>query len=392
MDDVESRLGDVLGDPGWTVAPEGLADRVHRGVAVRRRRRRALAYAAAACAVVLAVGVPVAWRQIGGGDQTVANSIDGLEDLVDVPGSVALPKETNDAGDFFPEALGEDGSVLGRSDKAKRVWETGPEGGPLRALNVDAGAVPVTGSGIRVWPATNFVAPLYCRDQNGSTTQIMPANMVGSPLWVSGGTIVASDPLLRPWAAKGCTQAAQVPGISGQAVAFSYPDLFVADSFDAKGLRQVNVESGDVAAQRPLPEGVNVRTTGADRWQLWLAAANRDTFAWVVDGVLRTADRADWQVTEGPRVGRAVEFNWGLTGISKGKSQAMYAHLGAHLTAGNRLIVYTGHGEFDERTGWQSVVYDPRSGQSFEFQGVAYAAGDWLLWNDGTSYRLARVR
>ncbi|MFG1959672.1 hypothetical protein [Nonomuraea sp. NPDC049028] len=391
MDDVESRLGDVLGDPGRTDPPEGLADRVHRGVAVRRSRRRALAFAAAACAVVLAVGVPVAWRQIGGGEQMVANSIDGLEDLVDMPGSVALPKETKDAGDFFPEALGEDGSVLGRSDKAKKLWETGPDGGSLRPLNVDAGETPATGSGIRVWPGTNIVAPLYCQDQNG-ITPVMPLNLVGSPFWVSGGTIVGSDPQMRPWTAKGCTQGAPVSGVSGEAVAFSYPDLFVADPFDAKGLRQVDVESGAVAARRPLPEGVNVRATSAERWQLWLAAANRDTFAWVVDGVLRTADRADWQVTEGPRVGRAVELNWGLTGMSKGKYQAMYAHLGAHLTAGNRLIVYTGHAEFDERPGWQSVVYDPRSGQSFELQGVAYAAGDWLLWNDGTSYRLARVR
>ncbi|MEU7827815.1 hypothetical protein [Nonomuraea sp. NPDC049129] len=391
MDDVESRLGDVLGDPGRTDPPEGLADRVHRGVAVRRSRRRALAFAAAACAVVLAVGVPVAWRQIGGGEQMVANSIDGLEDLVDMPGSVALQKETKDAGDFFPEALGEDGSVLGRSDKAKKLWETGPDGGSLRPLNVDAGETPATGSGIRVWPGTNIVAPLYCQDQNG-ITPVMPLNLVGSPFWVSGGTIVGSDPQMRPWTAKGCTQGAPVSGVSGEAVAFSYPDLFVADPFDAKGLRQVDVESGAVAARRPLPEGVNVRATSAERWQLWLAAANRDTFAWVVDGVLRTADRADWQVTEGPRVGRAVELNWGLTGMSKGKYQAMYAHLGAHLTAGNRLIVYTGHAEFDERPGWQSVVYDPRSGQSFELQGVAYAAGDWLLWNDGTSYRLARVR
>ncbi|MFI7153783.1 hypothetical protein ACIBO2_53480 [Nonomuraea sp. NPDC050022] len=392
MDDVESRLGDVLGDPGRAVPPEGLADRVHRGVAVRRTRRRALMFAAAACAVVLAAGVPVAWRQIGGGEQTVANSIDGLEDLVDMPGSVALPKETKDAGDFFPEALGEDGSVLGRSDKAKKLWETGPEGGPLRPLNEDAGATPATGSGIRVWPGTNIVAPLYCQDQNG-TTPVMPLNLVGSPFWVSGGTIVGSDPQMRPWTAKGCTQGAPVSGVSGEAVAFSYPDLFVADPFDPKGLREVNVESGEVAAQHPLPEGVNVRTAGEDRWQLWLAAANRDTFAWVSDGMLRTADRADWRVSEGPRVGRAVELNWGGTGIpADGRSQAAYAQLGAHLTAGNRLIVYTGHAEFDERPGWQSVVYDPRSGQSFEFQGVAYAAGDWLLWNDGTSYRLARVR
>ncbi|MBT2229242.1 hypothetical protein [Nonomuraea sp. NEAU-A123] len=386
MDDVESRLRDVLGDPGRTVPPGDLADRVHRGVAVRRRRRRALALAAAACAVALAVAVPVAWRQVGGQGTTVANSVNGFGDLVDIPGSVAFAGETSDGGDFFPEAVGEDGSVLGRAGKG--LWETGPEGaGPLRPLNAVSGAAPAIGPGVRVWPGTNFVAPLYCRDQNGTTTVM--ENMVGTPLWVSGGTIVGSDTTLRPWTAKGCAKGAAVPGASGEAVAFSYPDLFVVDPFKADGLRQVDVESGALVAERPLPEGVNVRT-GADRWQLWLGAANRDTFAWVVDGVLRTADRADWRVTEGPRVPPAEEMDWsGRVQLADGRSLNTYPHLSGRLTAGDRLIVYTA-GKIPG--GWRSLVYDPRSGQSFEFQGVAYAAGDWLLWNDGASYRLARVR
>lgn len=148
MDDVESRLGDVLGDPGRTVPPADLADRVHRGVAVRRRRRRMLTFAAAACAVALAVAVPVAWRQAGGEGQTVASFVNGLGDLVDIPGSVALAVETPNSGDFFPEALGEDGSVLGRSRKGKNLWETGPEGGPLRPLDAASGETPATGPGV----------------------------------------------------------------------------------------------------------------------------------------------------------------------------------------------------------------------------------------------------
>jgi hypothetical protein len=392
MDDVESRLGDVLGDPGRTVPPADLADRVLRGVAVRRRRRRALAFAAAACAVALAVAVPVAWRPVGGEGQTVANSVTGLGDLVDLPGSVALAVEAPNSGDFFPEALGEDGSVLGRSSKGKDLWESGPEGGPLRPLDAVSGGTPATGPGVRVWPGTNIVAPLYCRDRNG-TTPVMPENMVGTSLWVSGGMIVGSDTTLRPWAAKGCTKGAAVSGVSGEAVAFSYPDLFVVDPFKANGLRQVDVESGALVAERPLPEGVNVRTD-ADRPQLWLGAANRDTFAWVVDGVLRTANRADWRVTEGPRLPPAEEINvGGGRQLPDGRTfDTIYPHLYARLTAGDRLIVYSTIGTLGEGPGWQSVVYDPRSGQSFAFKGLAYAAGDWLLWNDGASYRLARVR
>ncbi|MFG1685887.1 hypothetical protein ACGFNP_37385 [Nonomuraea sp. NPDC049269] len=389
MDEVESRLGAVLGDPGRTVPPADLAERVHRGVAVRRRRRRALAFAAAACAVALAAAVPVAWREIGGQGQTVANSVNGLGDLVDLPGSAALPAKTTEGAEFFPESLGEDGSVLGRS--RKKLWEWGPEGGPLRPLGAASGATPATGPSVRVWPGTNIVTPLYCRDRNG-TTPVMPENMVGTSLWVSGGTIVGSDTTLRPWAAKGCTKGAAVPGAAGEAVAFSYPDLFVADPSKANGLRQVDVESGALVAERPLPEGVNVRTS-ADRSQLWLGAANRDTFAWVVDGVLRTADRADWRVTEGPRVPPAGEIIvGGGTQLADGRTfNAQYPRLYARLTAGDRLIAYSGLTP-GEGASWQSLVYDPRSGQSFAFKGLAYAAGDWLLWNDGASYRLARVR
>ena len=152
MDDVESRLGDVLGDPAGRSA-QGLADRVHRGVAVRRSRRRALAFAAAACAVVLAVGVPVAWREAGEESTMVANSIDGLEDLVDMPGSVALPKETQDAA-ASSRGAGRGRVRAGPVEQGEEAWETGPEVVPLRPLNEDAARRRHTGSGIRVWPGT----------------------------------------------------------------------------------------------------------------------------------------------------------------------------------------------------------------------------------------------
>ncbi|MER6943743.1 hypothetical protein ABT294_06935 [Nonomuraea sp. NPDC000554] len=209
---------------------------------------------------------------------------------------------------------------------------------------------------------------------------------------VSGGTVVGMDPWSRPWAAKGCAKGATVGGEADEPVAFSYPDVFVVDPHKADGLRQIDVDSGSVVAERPLPEGVGVRPAGAQRWQLWLAAANRDTFAWVVDSVLRTADRATWQVTEARRgLPTATELNWGGRMESTGEKIDMHPHLYGSLTMGNRLIAYSAV-DLVAETGWRSVVYDPRSGQSFELRGLVYAAGDWLVWPDGASYRLARVR
>ncbi|MEU7897021.1 hypothetical protein AB0B45_29680 [Nonomuraea sp. NPDC049152] len=393
MDEMESRLVEVLGDPGETVPPPGLADRVHRGVTVRRRRRRVLALAAGACAVALAVAVPVAVRQAGGEGQTVAASVVGLEDLVDPAHSVTVPARTPEGKEFLPLALGEDGSLIGVGGKGD-TWEIGPEGGPLRPLEQASSGALGAGPGVRVFAGGGFFGPLMCRDRSGITTAISPKGIKDfTPVWVSGGTIVGSDPLLRPWKAKGCTKGTTLP-VRGEAVAFSYPDLFVVDPFDGNGLRQVDVDSGKTVARRPLPEGVNVRT-GGNRWQLWLAAVNRDTFAWVVNGVLRTADRATWQVTEGRRaLPFAAEMDWGGRYFSMKEkiepgAENTYPHLNASLTAGNRLVAYTALGE---TPGWRSVVHDPRTGRSFELPGKTYAAGDWLVWLDGDAYRLAKVR
>jgi hypothetical protein len=174
-------------------------------------------------------------------------------------------------------------------------------------------------------------------------------------------------------------------------VAFSHPDLFVVEPGNADGLRQVDVESGTVVAQHPLPEGVKVRTGGPDGWQVWVAAANRDTFAWVVDDVLRTVSRDTWESSGSMRVPSALEYERGSV-IIGGRTMPSRPRLGGELTAGNRLIVYSAKVELEDEINVRSVIYDPRSGQSFETVGQAYAAGDWLLWQDGDTFRLGRVR
>ena len=215
----------------------------------------------------------------------------------------------------------------------------------------------------------------------------MPLNLVGSPFWVSGGTIVGSDPQMRPWTAKGCTQGAPVSGVSGEAVAS--PIRSVVADLDPKGLRQVNVESGRWRSA-PAARGVNVRTAG----ETVAALAGRCRPRHVRLGLRRraqNADRADWQVTEGRRVGRRWSFNSGGTAISaNGRSRPRMPTWAAPY-AGDRLIVYSrarrGRGH-----GWQSVVYDPRSGQS-RAQGCGVRGR--RLRSCGTTAppdRLARVR
>ena len=77
-----------------------------------------------------------------------------------------------------------------------------------------------------------------------------------------------------------------------RSVAFSNPDLFVADPFDANGLRQVDVESGPrrlaghpgLARPPALPLGSGTHRHTALRW---VAYARRD---WAEHLTARAAD------------------------------------------------------------------------------------------------------
>ncbi|MFC7100387.1 RNA polymerase sigma factor [Nonomuraea rubra] len=67
MDDLESRLATLLGEPGAADPPPDLAGRIHRAVATRRRNRRTAWLAALACVTAVLVAVPLTLRD-GGGD------------------------------------------------------------------------------------------------------------------------------------------------------------------------------------------------------------------------------------------------------------------------------------------------------------------------------------
>ncbi|MEV0344725.1 hypothetical protein AB0H88_03100 [Nonomuraea sp. NPDC050680] len=416
MDDLERRLAALLSEPAADDPPPGLADRIHRAVAVRRRNRRALALAAATGMTAVLVAVPLAVRG-GNGDAATtvtlsptseptlpspSTSIDdptapsvptatvtptpdeagfrtpaagGLEqalrDLVDVRSVVDVESRTSQGEPFVPWALGSDGTVLGSTPDGQ-VAEVGASGGTPRDLGFPARSGLGTGTGFSTWAEQNgSAAEQRCRTADGTTRTVSPQGTdAGARVWVDGGVIVGSDVMRQPWAAKGCAGVGTVvrdgDPASGEAVAFSYPYLFTTDRSNDKVLRVIDVETGTVTAEHPLPEGVRPQRMGEPR-QRWYAAASGNWFAWVAGNTVRWMPRVSW----GP-----VSTLAGVPAAKKDVSPWM--------TAGRRFITYN--------TGADSFLLDPVTGRRFKSPDVMPAAGDWLLWRDGDVYRLASLR
>ncbi|MGP4103547.1 hypothetical protein [Nonomuraea sp. KM90] len=420
MDDLERRLAALLSESSPGDPPPGLADRIHRAVATRRRNRRALALAAAAGATAVLVAVPLAVRGGNGEAATTANlsptpaSTPGstrsseptvtvstrpeptmtktvtptpdqanvnipaglgieqaLRRLLNVASVVDVESRTARGKPFTPAALGSDGTVLGTTPDGQ-VAEAGASGGTPQELGFPARSGLGTATDFRTWTDLNgSSAAQRCRTADGSTRTISPQGTEpGGQVWVDGGVIVGNDVMRQPWAAKGCAQVGTVvkagDPASGVAVAFSYPHLFAADRANDKVLRILDVETGKVTAEHPLPEGVRAQTMDAPD-QKWYAAASGKWFAWVADGTLRWMPRDSW----GP-----MSTLPGVPAPTQGVSPWM--------TAGNRLITYN--------TGATSVLLDPVTGTRYKSPDVMLAAGDWLLWHNGDGYRLANLR
>jgi hypothetical protein len=416
MDDLERRLAALLSESSPGDPPPGLADRIHRAVATRRRNRRALALAAAAGAAVVLVAVPLAVRGGNGDAATTANLSptpaltppseptmtvstrpeptitktvtptpdqanvnipaglrieQALRRLLNVASVVDVESRTARGEPFTPAALGSDGTVLGTTPDGQ-VAEAGASGGTPKELGFPARSGLGTATDFRTWTELNgSSAAQQCRTANGSTRTISPQGTEpGGQVWVDRGVIVGNDAMRQPWAAKGCAQVGTVVKAvgpaSGVAVAFSYPHLFTADRANDKVLRILDVETGKVTAEHPLPEGVRAQNMD-DPDQKWYAAASGKWFAWVADGTLRWMPRDSW----GP-----MSTLPGVPTPTQGASPWM--------TAGNRLITYN--------TGATSFLLDPVTGTRYKSPVVMLAAGDWLLWQNGDGYRLANLR
>ncbi|MFI7224296.1 hypothetical protein ACIBO5_13830 [Nonomuraea angiospora] len=416
MDDLERRLAALLSEPSPDDPPPGLADRIHRTVATRRRNRRASVLAVAAGATAVLVGVPLAVRG-GNGDAattvnlsptpastapseptvtasrrpepTVTRTVTATPDRTDVhlPAGVRLEQalgqlmnvtsvvdvegRTAKGEPFVPAALGSDGTVLGTTPDGQAA-EVDGGGGTPKELGFRARSGLGTAADFRTWTEVNgSAADQRCRTADGTTRTISPQGTDSrGRVWVDGGVVVGNDVMRQPWMAKGCAHVGTVvksgEPASGVAVAFSYPDLFTAERANDKVLRVVDVETGRVTAEHPLPEGVRAQRMG-DPDQKWYAAASGKWFAWVAGNTLRWTPRDTWG---------AVSVLHGVPTPKKGVSPWM--------TAGNRLITYN--------TGATSFVLDPVTGRRFKSPDVVLAAGDWLLWRSGDGYRLANLR
>ncbi|MEV0994440.1 hypothetical protein [Nonomuraea sp. NPDC050202] len=405
MDDLENRLATLLGEPGAGDPPPDLAGRIHRAVATRRRNRRAALLAAVACATAVLVATPLVLRN-GGGDTaatvdpsplptvtltattpgpspsrpmttiTVTASPEGaagqafeerLRRLVAVTGLVEVEARTASGKPFTPSALGSDGTVLGLTPggAAAEVPATGGAAG-------DAGFSAQSGlgaaEGLRTWTEGG---EQRCRTADGTTHTVSPQGAdPQAPVWVDGGAIAGSDVMRQPWVAAGCGEPGRTVTdgrpAAGTAVAFSYPYLFTVEPANDRKLRLVDVRTLAVAAEHPLPTGVRAHRMGKPL-QKWYAAATDTAFVWVAGGVLRSVKHDNWR----------LERSFG-TVPQPGKGEQ------ARMTAGDRLVAYT--------TGSVSLVHDPQTGVTLKQRGLVLVAGPWLLWQEGGSYRVARVR
>ncbi|WP_214319529.1 hypothetical protein [Nonomuraea sediminis] len=365
MDDLEQRLATILREPTHDDEPPiELAGRIHRAVRVRRVRRRAALVAAACGVLALAVAVPV---QLRGGDAATMVHVGPTQTVTPLPGSPDIAQVLGDSTpippELSPQTVGADGTVLGFGPD-RQVLELGSDG-TLHDLGIQSLSGLGTGDGLRTWTRmTGKAADQLCRDADGVEHVISPQGTdPARPIWVDHGVIVGSDVMRQPWFAKGCSGPSKVAS-THDAVAFSYPTLFLVDAFNDKKLLEYDIDAAKVTATHELPWGVRVQTMDQPD-QIWYAAATKDHFAWVADGVLRLAARnALDQVVVSTKVPQSAK--------------------GARMTAGNRLITYT--------TGNESVVLDSTTGTPYRLTGSAYAAGDWLVWSDGSTYQLSRVR
>lgn len=409
MDDLERRITETLVARGdGSPPPDDGPARVLRQVASRRRRRRYAAIAGVALAAATALTVPTVLSLRSAQDDPAARgtaplssapsplSID-LKALVDTDGLVTIGRKLPGGWRFDAEALGEDGTVLGRGliydgqddSGDTKVWRTGPGvSAPHAVVNarspVDLGGMAVEGSFV-YWlehrdDLTDF--QLMCRDKRGGSPRQMGTGGVtaGSRPLVSHGVVVwadagdgATDSPVKPriWRVSGCTDPPRQVATNSVVEAFSYPHAFVRKLADrgelSAALTEVNIETGKVVTTHTLPQ------------QDVAVTANRGAVVWGDGVTLTVTDRRSQRPRRiaGP--------------LRPGENEV------TGLSAGNRLVVYT-VSPMDNRDpdAPRSLVYDLRTGRAVVLPGEAYAAGDRLLWRDGDwkngVYRLARVR
>lgn len=398
MNDIEDRLRGAFGARADTVRPHSGAHTENARRIRRARTRRTVTVPAVALATAAAIAA--APLTVPGLLDGARNALDGGTgrspgDLVDEATVVTIPGTLPGGAAFRPRALGQDGSVVGRTADG-RVWTAGAEGGEPSPLGVRAQTGLATGPGLVTWIAPEEWG-LHCRTPQGRTRVIgRHGTSPHDPVLVDGGVIIAHDVMGQPYSSTGCDDLGRgienrIGGSLGHARAFAYPTLFTADLSNEHVLREIDVRTDRVVREHPLPAGVRplkirapakiidmegktgrrfqIPGSRVEDRQKWHAAANDRYFAWAVGGRLRITDRKGWKTVADVRATRRPTEE---------------QKAAARLTAGDRVIAYTVDG--------RSIAYDTESETPHRWQGAVLAAGDWLLWRDGRDYRLGRVR
>ncbi|MFI6514979.1 sigma factor [Spirillospora sp. NPDC050679] len=346
-------------------APEaGLAGRIVTAARARRRVRVRLTLAGLAFAMGFVLAVPalvVGWREgVRSGAAT------GPE------GDVVIPRVLPGGQRFRAMALGADGSVLGLPVTVDGegtviaqpgVWLAGPgTATPRRIQDTPPDSLPylwamATGASGHVWPDGDR---LRCLPRGGSGgARTLRAGWDGHDRFhVGPGAIVwrlADRDELAVSAS--CAGAVRTVPAEGTLEGFSRPYAYVRSG---RTLWQVNVDDG---RRREF------RLPGAEPEAF---AAGPRAFAWAGEelGVQPLASGARPQVVRGlPHAGDP-------------------AFLG-RLTAGEHLVVYSAAHQDRERAA--SLIYDLRDGRRTSVPGEAWAAGPYLLRQEGDAYRLTRA-
>lgn len=412
MNDLEQRISERLHVGAERAHPPADLGARIRGAVVRRRRRRrqaAVTGTALAAAAVIAVPAlivtgdpappPVTTTASPSPVPTDTAALQDLHRLVDMSSAVTIPALLPDGRRFSAGTLYPDGTVLGAVPSPSAdpdsvigpIWWADPASPTPRHLrDVSEPAYFEIGTDFQVWLETrrdnDDLYNLICHNQREGTQprRLNRRPLAYNPPWlhVDHNVIVWTEDKASVWMAEGCTSARRLP-VTGHAVAFSYPDLYITSNVyianDPEGVLRVDVGTLQVEAVPQAPTEGNVTEGYLDEY-----AANPETLVWLDFNELTIAD---------PRTGEARKVS------RVPREPGGYVE----LTAGNNLIAYTAWPEYrgpecrecpeyPDPSSTAARIYDPRNGWTVSYPGEVWAAGDWLLWSEGNNYRLARVR
>jgi len=393
----------ALADAPTTRAPRGLADRVERGIAIRKRRRRGRGLAVAgglSLTLLLAFGASALRGEAPSPGSLPAQATQtstrqrwtsepaipiaqaapaALDRIIDRENAVKLPVRQPDGLAFRAEALGSNGIVLGGTGfdyGAYRatdglVWAIRPDSGRRVALTAPPPRQPwavTAGSAVAAWAEdVGERFELFCADPMSRLPSARQVSRTGvataeQPIHADGDVVVWVDDADAVQWVRGCAgepRALDVPNVLG----LSYPEVFYSE----RGrIVAFNLESGQHAIAGQL--------TGVAESARPAFAASRSYFAWSIGDMMFVLDRRGGQV-------RSMV----LPGLP-----AQVDAAGARLSIGNRLVAYAHRiGESDVEYGF---VYDVVTRTHLRLPTAAFACRDTLLWREEASYLVATAR